>query len=111
MANKKDFTKEETRYNPIAAKNTENTTNTTNTNDTKNTAKRKYERLDPRNEAPEEYRFTARMPGDYGRYLVEKAYQNRTSVTKTLQSLIEEDMKKHPEILKGLEGQKKGRNI
>ena len=50
-----DFTAaDKTKYSPIGAANTENTENTT------TTTKREYHRLDPRQEAPKEYRFTAR---------------------------------------------------
>jgi hypothetical protein len=74
---------------------------TTNTENTKNT--RQYNRLDPREEAPKEYRFTARMPGEYGRFLNELAYQRRSTITAELQRLVKEEMDKHPEILASLD--------
>lgn len=100
MAKKKDFTAaDRNRYGDFigAANNhdTENTTSTTNT--------RHYNKLDPRNEAPEEYRFTARMPGEYGRFLKELAYQRRSTVTEQLQLLVKAEMDKHPEILANLD--------
>jgi len=64
---------------------------------------RKYNRLDPRKEAPKEYRFTARMPGEYGRFLNELAYQRRSTITAELQRLVKEEMERHPEILASLD--------
>jgi hypothetical protein len=65
--------------------------------------KRGYTRLDVRKPAPKEYRFTARMPGEYGVYLNEKAYRERTTVTAIIQQLIKADMEAHPEIMEGLD--------
>lgn len=65
--------------------------------------KRSYNRLDPTKPAPKEYRFTARMPGEYGVYLNEKAYRERTTVTAIIQQLIRADMEAHPEIMEGLD--------
>lgn len=65
--------------------------------------KRGYNRLDVRKPAPKEYRFTARMPGEYGVYLNEKAYRERTTVTAIIQQLIKADMEAHPEIMEGLD--------
>ena len=99
---KKDFTAaDKSKYSPIGAANTENTTNTENTETT--TTTRQYNRLDPRKEAPAEYRFTARMPGEYGRFLNELAYQRRSTITAELQRLVKEEMDKHPEILASLD--------
>jgi len=100
---KKDFTAaDRNRYSGIigAAENTENTTNTTNT---ENTETRHYNRLDPRKEAPAEYRFTVRMPGEYGRFMNELAYQRRSTITAEFQRLVSEEMKKRPEILASLD--------
>ncbi len=88
--------------NTIGTENTESTETTENIENTTNT-KRKYNRLDPRNEAPKEYRFTARMPGEYGRFLNELAYQRRSTITAELQRLVAEEMEKHPEILASLD--------
>ena len=102
MAKKKDFTAaDKSKYSAIGAASTENTTDTTNTETTTNT--RHYNRLDPRKEAPKEYRFTARMPGEYGRFLNELAYQRRSTITAELQRLVAEEMEKHPEILASLD--------
>lgn len=99
---KTDFTaKDKAKYNPVGAASTQDTTNTKNTETTTNT--RQYNRLDPRNEAPKEYRFTARMPGEYGRFLNELAYQRRSTITAELQRLVKEEMDKHPEILASLD--------
>lgn len=107
MAKKIDFTAaDRNRYSGIIGGiDTENTSDTTNTNDTTNTenTKRKYNRLDPRNPAPEEYRFTARMPGEYGRFLNELAYQRRSTITAELKRLVGEEMQRHPEILASLD--------
>lgn len=97
MAKKKDFTAaDRSKYSGIIGGidtiNTENTINT-----------RHYNRLDPREEAPKEYRFTARMPGEYGRFLNELAYQRRSTITAELQRLVKEEMDKHPEILTSLD--------
>ena len=81
---------------------TENITDTKNTTNTENT-KRHYNRLDPRKEAPKEYRFTARMPGEYGRFLTELAYQRRSTITAELQRLVAEEMERRPEILASLD--------
>lgn len=101
---KKDFTKaDRNKYSGIiGAASTEDTTNTEKTENTENT-KRHYKRLDPREEAPKEYRFTARMPGDYGRFLNELAYQRRSTITAELQRLVGEEMKRHPEIMDSLD--------
>lgn len=104
MANKKkDFTKADRNlYEGIIG--AESTTTTSDTTDTKNTDNtRHYNRLDPRKEAPKEYRFTARMPGEYGRFLNELAYQQRTTITAELQRLVREEMERHPEILASLD--------
>lgn len=106
MATKKDFTAaDRNKYSGIiGAVDTTNTTGTTNATDTTDTKKtRQYNRLDPRNEAPKEYRFTARMPGEYGRFLNELAYQRRSTITAEVQRLIKEEMDRHPEILASLD--------
>ena len=97
MAKKKDFTAaDRSKYSGIIGGiDTENTENTTNT--------RHYNRLDPREEAPKEYRFTARMPGEYGRFLNELAYQRRSTITAELQRLVAEEMERHPEIMASLD--------
>ena len=107
---KKDFTAaDKAKYSAIGAASTQDTTDTTNTEDTKTTTKknnggrRAYTRLDPRDEAPAEYRFTARMPGEYGRFLNELAYQRRSTITAELQRLVKEEMDKRPEILASLD--------
>ena len=107
---KKDFTAaDKAKYSAIVAASTQDTTDTTNTETTTNTKKasnygrRTYNRLDPRNEAPAEYRFTARMPGEYGRFLNELAYQRRSTITAELQRLVAEEMERHPEILASLD--------
>jgi len=100
---KKDFTAaDKSKYSGIIGGiDTTDTTNTENTETTTNT--RQYNRLDPRKEAPKEYRFTARMPGEYGRFLNELAYQRRSTITAELQRLVAEEMERHPEIMASLD--------
>ena len=100
---KKDFTAaDKSKYSGIIGGiDTTNTSDTTNTETTTNT--RHYNRLDPRDEAPKEYRFTARMPGEYGRFLNELAYQRRSTITAELQRLVAEEMERHPEIMASLD--------
>ena len=116
---KKDFTAaDRDKYSGIIgavdATNIKKATNTKKTGNTKNTMKtktianttkttRQYNRLDPREEAPEEYRFTVRMPGDYGRFMNELAYQRRSTITAEFQRLVAEEIEKHPEILESLD--------
>jgi hypothetical protein len=103
---KKDFTQaDRNKYSGIIGGiDTTDTTSTINTeNTTTTTERRHYNRLDPRDEAPKEYRFTARMPGEYGRFLNELAYQRRSTITAELQRLVKEEMEKHPEILASLD--------
>ena len=100
---KKDFTAaDKSKYSGIIGGiDTTNTSDTINTETTTNT--RHYNRLNPRNEAPKEYRFTARMPGEYGRFLNELAYQRRSTITAELQRLVAEEMERHPEIMASLD--------
>ena len=103
---KKDFTAaDKAKYSAIGAANTQDTINTSDTETTTNieNTKRQYNRLDPRKEAPKEYRFTARMPGEYGRFLNELAYQRRSTITAELQRLVAAEMNRHPEILASLD--------
>ena len=84
--------------------NIENIENVTNGGNTKTTTgTRPYKRLDPREEAPAEYRYTARMPGEYGRFLNELAYQRRSTITAEIQRLVKEEMERRPEILASLD--------
>jgi len=84
---------------------TKNTTNTKLTKTTTNAKKgtRPYTRLDPRDEAPEEYRFTVRMPGEYGRFMNELAYQRRSTITAEFARLVAEEMERRPEIIASLD--------
>lgn len=104
---KKDFTAaDKAKYSAIGAASTSDTTNTENTKTTtkkNNGGRRAYTRLDPRDEAPAEYRFTARMPGEYGRFLNELAYQRRSTITAELQRLVAEEMERRPEIMASLD--------
>lgn len=103
---KKDFTTaDRNKYSGIIGgidtTDTSDTINTTSTENIKST--RPYTRLDPRKEPPKEYRFTARMPGEYGRFLNELAYKRRSTITAELQRLVKEEMDRHPEILASLD--------
>jgi hypothetical protein len=64
---------------------------------------RHYNRLDPRKEAPAEYRYTARMPGELGRFINELAYQRRSTITAEITRLVREEMERHPEIMASLD--------
>lgn len=77
------------------------TANTTNTNDTQN-IKGRPATTDTEAKA-DDYRFNARFTALQGKYIQEKAWQTRKSITATLQNIIEEDMKKHPEIVKAID--------
>ena len=74
-------------------------------------AKRSYKRLDPREPAPEEYHFTLKLPGEYGRYLSQKAYLERITITELLNNLVAEDMEKNPHILRDLDKEAKKRKL
>ena len=65
--------------------------------------RRPYKRLDPREPAPAEYRYTGRMPGELGRFLNELAYQRRSTITAEITRLVREEMERHPEILASLD--------
>ena len=105
---KKDFAAaDRERYAGIIqnAENAENVKNTENVNNEENSkkGKRKYKRLDPREPAPAEYRYTGRMPGELGRFLNEMAYQHRTTITAEITRLVSEEMERHPEIMASLD--------
>lgn len=51
----------------------------------------------------EEVRFSARFTPDQWKYLQEKKWTSRKSITAILQEYVEADMKKHPEILKSMD--------
>ena len=48
-------------------------------------------------------RFTARFTSQEWKYLQEKHWQTRTSVTDIIRDLVKADMKKHPEIVKEID--------
>lgn len=102
MATKKNFTSEEG-YNDIAS--IVNISNTSNVS--KPQAKRQYNRLDPKAEAPEDYRINLKMPGQVGRYVAARASLEFKTRTNFIVELIEADMKKHPEVLENIN--KKGK--
>lgn len=96
MAQKKDFTEaDRDRYAGIIG--------AVNAEPAKETEKRHYNRLDPRQKAPKEYRFTARMPGEFGRFLNELAYRRRSTITAEIQRLVKEEMERNPDIIRDLE--------
>lgn len=51
----------------------------------------------------EEYRFSARFTPDQWAFITEKKWRTRSSITKILQDYVVEDMKKHPEIMDGVD--------
>lgn len=81
----------------------QNAENVKNVENVKNEGTRHYNRLDPRKEAPAEYRYTARMPGELGRFINELAYQRRSTITAEITRLVREEMERHPEILASLD--------
>lgn len=114
MANKKntDFTSEERSYDPIGMRETSSTSSTTSgysdianiQNSSEETGRRSYKKLDIRGEVPEEYRITLKMRGELGMYVAAKAYFNLDmDRSQVIIDLIEEDMKKNPQIMKELE--------
>lgn len=87
MARKTDFTK-----------NTKNTIDVMRTIATSNTADTKDTR-DTKNE----YRFNTRFTSEQWKYLQEKKWTTRRSITAILQELVTEDMERHPEIVKTID--------
>lgn len=81
----------------------QNANNVENVENVKKEGTRHYNRLDPRKEAPAEYRYTARMPGELGRFINELAYQRRSTITAEITRLVREEMERHPEILASLD--------
>lgn len=51
----------------------------------------------------EEFRFSARFTPNQWKYLQEKKWTSRKSITAILQEYVEADMKKHPEIIKTID--------
>ena len=111
VSNTKATTKTKATTNTKGTKNTTKTASTKTTTNTKLTnlsvnqkkGKRPYTRLDPRDEAPEEYRFTVRMPGEYGRFMNELAYQDRSTITAEFERLVAEEMERRPDVIKSLD--------
>lgn len=50
-----------------------------------------------------ENRFSARFTDREWEYLTEKHWQTRTTITDIIRALVQEDMKKHPEILASID--------
>lgn len=48
-------------------------------------------------------RFTARFSKEEWAYLTEYHWQKRISITDIIRGLVQADMKKHPEILEGID--------
>ena len=93
MARKTDFTKKDKEgidvTRTIATSKTRNTSNTADTLDTSDTKK--------------EYRFNAKFTPEEWKFLQEKKWLSRCTITQLLQDYVREDMKKHPEIFKGID--------
>ena len=84
------------------ANNTKRTKNTKNTESAKNTKGRPT--TTESTPQPDDYRFNARFTALQGKYLQEKAFVTRTrSITAVLQKIVEEDMQRHPEIVKTID--------
>ena len=54
-------------------------------------------------EKSELYRLYARIPENQGEYLIEKKWKTGQSISTIIAELIEEDMKKHPEIIEDID--------
>lgn len=93
-----------TQFTP-AADPLENAISASGTAPTKNTRGRKgtTNTTDTKKVNPDDYRFNARFTREQGLYLEEKKWQTRKSITELLQELVIADMKKHPEIIKGID--------
>ena len=50
-------------------------------------------------EKEKEYRFTSRFNKEEWQYLTEYHWQKRVTITAIIRRLVQEDMKKHPEIM------------
>ena len=100
---KKDFAAADRERYAGIIQNAENVENVKNAKNVKNEGTRHYNRLDPRKEAPAEYRYTARMPGECGRFINELAYQRRSTITAEITRLVREEMERHPEIMASLD--------
>ena len=98
---KPDFTAKEPKATKTAPASFIGAANTTNTNDTQS-IKGRPATTDTEAKA-DDYRFNARFTALQGKYIQEKAWQTRKSITATLQNIIEEDMEKHPDIVKAID--------
>ena len=83
---KKDFTQKDAETTDIVATRTEESTAP---------GKAEKEKLTER--------FTARFTAEEWAYLTEYHWQKRISITEIIRGLVKEDMKKHPEILEGID--------
>ena len=57
-------------------------------------------------EKKKEYKFTLRMPEIYEAFIKELAWTERLSINSVFLRLIEDEMKRKPDILKALEERK-----
>ena len=93
MARKTDFTKKDKEgidvTRTIATSKTRNTSNTTDTTDTTDTKT--------------EYRFNAKFTAEEWKFLQEKKWLTRSTITQVLQDYVREDMKAHPEIVASID--------
>ena len=93
MTRKTDFTKKDKEgidvTRTIATSKTRNTSNTTDTTDTTDTKT--------------EYRFNAKFTPEEWKFLQEKKWLTRSTITQVLQDYVREDMKAHPEIVASID--------
>lgn len=94
MAKKKDFTQNDKAagidlIRTVASKKASDTKDTANIKDVSDTK--------------EEYRFSARFTPTQWKFITEKKWQTRKSITQILQDYVNEDIKKHPELLEGID--------
>lgn len=93
MAKKKDFTQ-----NDKADFDMVRTIASAKASDTKDTAN-----IKDASDTKEEYRFSARFTPTQWKFITEKKWQTRKSITQILQDYVNEDIKKHPELLEGID--------
>lgn len=90
MASKKDFLKKDKK--PVDVMRIIATTDTSRTKDAKDTTDTK-----------DEYRFNARFTAQQWKFMQEKKWITRKTMTQLLQDYVNEDMEKHPEIVAGID--------
>ncbi len=107
---KKDFTTEDRSiYGDIRGNAPNKSDNKDNEDKNAKKGKRPYTRRDATHvpEDAEEYRYTVRLPGEYGVFMNELAYLNRSSITKEFERLVKEEIERRPDVIKSIQKQRK----